>query len=224
MAQLGSLVDGLLREQSFIELDQLLASDDLRRGQDLGLQLDGLHLHLKFPVLHSILIEKLFNAILDTFHTFSGRSLSLLQSVPHLGPLSNRLRHSIKIAELRRQVYFLLASLSLEQRLVMLSHNLIVLLFEVLTNVHQFALPCGEGLSARVAVEHHVNDDVLATVTPLGDDRFVHELSAAHLLPDVDLATCLGLELVHLLEACLGRHKFKARVDYQGAAHLALDR
>lgn len=118
----------------------------------------------------------------------------------------------------------MLSCRSLEQRLVKLGHNFIVLVLKVLANVRQFAFPIGEGLSAGVAVEHNVIDNVLTTVTPLSDNRFFDEFSAAHLLPDVNLATRLSLELVHLLQACLGGHKFEAGVDHQGAAHLALDR
>lgn len=109
-------------------------SDHLWCSHDRGVHTDRLFFDLDLPVLHRLLTEERLDHLLNSVNFLLGINSGLGKSVSHAAAFSNLIGHSIKLAELWRQVEITLAHLDLEQGLIDVSDFLIIALEEVVSN------------------------------------------------------------------------------------------
>ena len=99
-----------------------------------------------------------------------GRNASHSKCVSHAGSLANRVRNTVKQAELHRQVLLLLSHSDREAGLVGICHYFLVHCLKVRRQFNWLVVP-NELVCERSDFEVDIIDTIGALVAPVGDNR-----------------------------------------------------
>lgn len=178
LQQVLRFVDGTLAQGIVVTLHDLLVCDHLRSSEDLSCHSDWLSLDLDRPILDSFLVEKGLDHAVDSLEFFSRVDPGVSKSIAHTSSFPHGLRHTINQAKLSGQVEVPLRDIDFEERLTGVTDPQFVSLEEVLGNRNLLAIVLEEHFD-WVRVEDNVTDNILALVTPIGNDTAVDELVSA---------------------------------------------
>ena len=171
MTQVYSLLNWSTLEGLLVALNNLVVEQKvhLRSTEHKTFQLDRNLFDLKTPVLHSVLLGKRVDHLLDLINLLLRRNTSHGQGISHTSTLADGIRDTVEKTELRGQVVLLLTVLDQEAWLVEVSHGLAIGTFEVLGDSH-FSIVPGERGVRRSLLEVDVLHVVSALVAPICDD------------------------------------------------------
>lgn len=185
---------------------------DGREGYYLRFDLGGVTVDDDIPVLEGLLAEEVVEEVLDGLELLHGTLHRGLQDIPHpSGCLSDGFRHTLDVAELRRDMALLPVYLHYEDGLTEVGDLEVIAPDEVLGNADVLAICLKEPHGDRRLLEVDVLDKVGLLLSVVADNGLPLELGANTALK---LATVILLSnLVNAGQAGLVRDERVVAVD-----------
>ena len=221
LKQVLRFVDTTLAQGIVITLHDLLVWDHLRGIENLSRHSDWLSLDLDRPILDSFLVEQSLDHAVNSLEFFSGIDPGVSKSITHTSSFPHWLRYTINKAKFSRQIKVSLGDVDLKERLTGVTDPQLVCLEEVLSNRNLLTVVLKEHFD-WVRVEDDVTDNVLALVTPIGNDTTIDELVPATLFKLMLLEPLVISNIADSLQAAVSWHKLKNWVYHESWTNLTL--